>query len=235
MEKSSIFKKYFSECWYDKLKHYIESKEFLDIAIKINQERNTNVIIPEKGSELFLKVFREVPYDKVVVNVTGQDPYYNPVNAFDGLAFSNSTLDKPQPSLSNILEEVENDIYDGFNLERLNNFSLYSWAKQGVFLNNSAHTVIKGKPESHLRYWRNFTIEVIKALNDKDNIVHMLWGTKARRYKEYITNPTHKIIETSHPSPLSNNTAAPVAFSGSRCFSQCNEYLESKNISKIIW
>lgn len=232
MEK---FRSYFSEDWYEVLKHYIESKEFYDIAIKISQERKTNNIIPQKGSELFLKVFRETPYNSVIISVLGQDPYYNPVDAFDGLAFSNSTLSKPQPSLQNILEEVENDVYDGFNLGRISNYSLYSWAQQGVFLNNTAHTVVQNQPESHLHYWRNFTIEVIKALNNKDNIVHLLWGRKAQKYKQYITNATHYIIETSHPSPLSYRDAAPIPFSDSKCFSKCNEFLRSKNLKEIIW
>lgn len=229
------FSKYFTEDWYSKLKHYLETPEFAKIAIQINQERKIKNIIPTQGSELFLKVFRVVPFNSVIVNVLGQDPYYNPPEAFDGLAFSNSTLDSSQPSLSNILEEVENDVYDGFNLERLNNFSLYNWAEQGVFLNNTAHTVVQGMPESHLYYWRNFTIEVIKALNDKDNIVHLLWGRKAQAYKKYITNTTHYIIETSHPSPLSFKDKAPIPFVDSKCFSRCNEFLREKNIKEIIW
>lgn len=229
------FSKYFEPGWYDKLKHYVESKSFEKIAWQIGVERKKHVIIPQKGSELLLKVFRVVPYDSVKVNIIGQDPYSNPPEAFDGLAFSNSLVDKPQPSLINILEEVENDIYDGFNLDRITNYSLYGWAEQGVFLNNSAHTVQLGKPESHLYLWKDFTIEVMKALNDKDNIVHLLFGRKAQAFKEYITNPTHRIVETSHPSPLSNKNAAPIPFTDSKCFSKCNQYLKEMNKEPIIW
>ena len=161
-------------------------------------------------------------------------PYHGD-NQFDGLAFSNSILDNPQPSLANILEEVENDIYDGFNLERINNFSLYSWAEQGVFLVNVGHTVVRGKPGSHLHYWRNFSKEVIKALCDKDDLVHILLGRQSQQLKEYITNPTHKIIEASHPSPYSVNTPAPIAFASSKVFSKCNKYLKQLNLNPIIW
>lgn len=229
------FSKYFHPSWYDVLKHYTESEHFAKIAWQIGVERKKHVIIPQKGSELFLKVFRVVPYDSVKVCIWGQDPYSNPPEAFDGLAFSNSTVERAQPSLVNILEEVENDVYDGFNLDRITNYSLYGWAEQGVFLNNSAHTVQLGKPESHLKLWKNFTIEVIKALDKKDNIVHMLWGRKAQAFKEYITNPTHRIIETSHPSPLSNRNNAPIAFTDSKCFSKCNYFLEELNLDKIVW
>lgn len=232
MEK---FRSYFSEDWYEVLKHYVESKEFYDIAVKINQERKVNNIIPQKGSELLFKAFRVTLYNKVKCVILGQDPYSNPDNAFDGLSFSNSTLDSPQPSLANIFEEVENDVYDGFNLERLTNYSLYSWAEQGVLMINAAHTVIKGQSASHMKYWRKFTEEVVKALNKKDNIVWLMFGRFAQSYDVLINNPTHLMLKTSHPSPYSVTTPAPIPFAGSKVFSKCNQFLRSKNINEIKW
>lgn len=231
MEK---FRSYFSEDWYEVLKHYVESKEFYDIAVKINQERKVNIILPPQGSELLFKAFKVTPYNEVKCVILGQDLYHGD-NQFDGLSFSNSTLDSPQPSLANILEEVENDIYDGFNLERLNNFSLYSWAEQGVLMTNAAHTVVKGQPASHMKYWKRFTEEVVKALNKKDNIVWLMWGRFSQNFDIFITNPTHFMIKTSHPSPLGVTKAAPIPFSDSKCFSKCNEFLRSKNLKEIIW
>lgn len=231
MEK---FRSYFSEDWYEVLKHYVESKEFYDIAVKINQERKVNIILPPQGSELLFKAFKVTPYNEVKCVILGQDLYHGD-NQFDGLSFSNSTLDSPQPSLANILEEVENDIYDGFNLERLNNFSLYSWAEQGVLMTNAAHTVVKGQPASHMKYWKRFTEEVVKALNKKDNIVWLMWGRFSQNFDIFITNPTHFMIKTSHPSPLGATKAAPIPFSDSKCFSKCNEFLRSKNLKEIIW
>jgi len=228
------FRKYFSPDWYEVLEPYVESRDFHNIAVKIASERKFNVILPPQGSDLFLKIFREVPYNNVKVVILGQDPYHGD-GQFDGLAFSNSTLDFPQPSLSNILEEVENDIYDGFNLDRINNFSLYPWAEQGVFLVNVAHTVIKGKPASHMRYWKRFTDEVVKALNKRDDIVWLMWGRFAQNYDIFINNPTHHIIKTSHPSPLGVSKEAPISFRDSKCFSKCNQFLKEKNIKEIVW
>ena len=228
------FSRYFEEGWYNKLKHYVESTEFKLIGSNIAQERKKYIILPPQGSELFLKVFRITSYDEVKVVILGQDLYHGD-GQFDGLAFSNSTLDSPQPSLANILEEVENDIYDGFNLERISNFSLYNWAEQGVFLVNAAHTVIKGRPASHMRFWKGFTKEVVKALNDKENLVWLLWGRFAQDYAKYITNDNHKIIMASHPSPLGHLKDAPIPFSGSKCFSKCNEYLKDKGLKEIKW
>jgi len=228
------FSKYFTEDWYSKLKHYLESTDFVKIAMQIHQDRNKYVIFPPKGSELLFKAFRVTPYNKVKVVILGQDPYHGD-GQFDGLSFSNSTTDSIQPSLANILEEVENDIYDGFNLDRLNNYSLYSWAEQGVLMVNAANSVIKGQPGSHIKYWKNFTIEVVKALNRKDNVVWLLWGRFAQSYIEYINNPTHRTILTSHPSPLGVTKQAPIPFRDSKCFSKCNQFLKEHNVKEIIW
>ena len=226
--------KYFEEGWYSKLKHYLESEEFERIAVQISKDRVKETIIPEKGSELFLKVFRILPYNNINVVCMGQDLYHGE-GQYDGIAFSTSTLNKPQPSLANSLEEVENDVYDGFNLDRITNYSLYNWIDQGVFLVNAAHTVVRGKPASHMHYWKNFTIEVVKALNEKDNIVWLMFGRFAQSFKQYITNPTHKFVETAHPSPLGAYQNAPIPFINSKCFSRCNEYLTELNQKNIVW
>lgn len=231
---SEKLQEYFHPSWYSVLKGYIESPEFFRIAVQISEERRKNYILPPKDSELFLKIFKILPYNEVKVVCLGQDPYHSD-DQYDGIAFSNSTLDKPQPSLANILEEVENDIYDGFNLERITNYSLYNWVEQGVFLVNAAHTVVRGRPASHMHYWKNFTIEVVKALNEKDNVVWLMWGKFSQSFKQYITNPTHRTILTSHPSPLSVWQAAPIPFRDSKCFSKCNEYLTELNQKNIIW
>lgn len=149
---------------------------------------------------------------------------------YDGLAFSNSNSFKAQPSLKNILKEVENDIYDGCNPDRLANYSLYGWAAQGVLLINSAHTVEVGNPGGHIEIWRGFTKKVIETINDKDDIVWMLWGNFAKDFKVYITNSTHYILEGAHPSPLAGGK-----FFGGKYFSRCNEFLKSCGKEEIIW
>ncbi len=234
MAESNFMQEYFSPCWYNKLKYYINSNEFKNLAIKVNRERAYKKILPPKNSGLLFKAFRVTPYNNVRVVIIGQDPYHSD-NQFDGLSFSNSTLHNPQPSLRNILTEVEEDVYDGFNLDRRTNLSLYNWAEQGVLLINAAHTVIAGKPGSHIKYWENFTNEVVKSLNDKEDVVFLLWGKFAQKYEKLITNNSHLIIKTSHPSPLGCYKEAPIPFMGSKCFSKTNEFLWNRYREEIKW
>lgn len=229
----------FGREWWEHLKHY--KSELEEIAIKVNNLRKKgHNIIPPKGSSLLFRAFKETPLSKVKCLVLGQDPYYSFENEhpiFDGLAFSNSASLHASPSLRNILEEVEADLGEGLDLKRTAKLSLYSWAEQGVLLINTAHTVEAYKPESHLHLWKEFTKEVFKIVNKKNDIVHLLWGAKAIKYKSLITNPSHAIICTSHPSPLSYTKSVQEysPFKGSKCFSKTNYELEIRGKSKIIW
>ena len=227
------YKEVFGEEWYKELGDFIESPGFLKIGQQIAAlRRQGKVIIPDKGSDLLFKVFRTVPFNKVKVIILGQDVYSNPPEAYDGLAFSNSEhLLRPQPSLRNILEEIEEDIYNGLNIHRATDISLYPLAEQGVFLINTALTVERNKPESHLAIWKPFTEQVIQALQKRNDLIWMLWGSKAQSYSNLITNSSHYIIKTGHPSSL--NTTNP--FKGCRCFSECNRELEARNLTSIIW
>ena len=131
-------------------------------------------------------------------------------------------------SLKNIYKEIESDIGALSN----NNGYLKSWADQGVLLLNSALTVEVGKPGSHSKIgWQDFIFEIVKIINKKQNVVFILWGNDAKKYIKYIDKDINLILSSSHPSPLSSYRG----FFGCKHFSKCNEYLESKNISKINW
>lgn len=218
------------DTWAEPLQEFLESKEFTKIAANLKKEYAYYSVIPE-DTKLLFKVFRETPYNSLKVIILGQDPYSNPENAYDGLAFSNSNLFSPQPSLRTILKEVENDVYDGFDLNTLADLDLTKWSKQGILLLNTALSVRHKEPESHLHIWNKFTNFVINKLQDKNDLVWMLWGRKSQKYKNYITNKSHAILEAGHPSPL--NTANP--FLGCKCFSKANEELKTRNLKEIIW
>ena len=109
-------------------------------------------------------------------------------------------------------------------------YSLYSWAEQGVLLINVAHTVEVSHPGSHLELWKLFTDTVIERLQRKKDIIWILWGNFAKGYKEKITSKNHYIIEGVHPSPLAGG-----GFFGGKYFSRCNEELIARNKTPIIW
>jgi uracil-DNA glycosylase len=168
------------------------------------------------------------PLESTRVVILGQDPYHGEGQA-NGLAFSVDDTVALPPSLRNIFTELRNDT--GISWQGSGDLS--SWARQGVLLLNTTLTVRAGEPASHRGHgWETFTNRVIETVNaETESVVFVLWGAHARSKKPLITNTSHAILETAHPSPLS----AHRGFFGSKPFSQVNDFLASKNSPVINW
>lgn len=161
----------------------------------------------------------------------GQDPYFD--GSANGLCFSNQgNKIKLSPSLQNIRKELASDGGKKF-LDVSPSFGshLDYLPQQGILMINTALTVEPGKAGSHAQLWEPFTNEIISSLNKKDNIVWILLGNYAKKYKELITNTTHKFVEAVHPSPLS----AHRGFFGSKIFSRTNQALKELGLEQIKW
>ena len=164
----------------------------------IDKERSTKVIYPDSNN--VFKVFRYNIND-IKILLLGQDPYHN-INQAMGLSFSVPKDIKIPPSLLNIFKELKNEFPD-----KKYNFThgdLTKWSNKGIFLLNSALTVIEKTPNSHQELWSWFTDQVINYIdNNRDNIIFLLLGKNAKMKKKYINDDKNHIIEGIHPSPLS--------------------------------
>ena len=135
-------------------------------------------------------------------------------------------------------------IIDGFSEQFPNHFStdimdgkLNSWAEQGVFLLNSALTVRKGKPASHLKQWSPFIQEVILQLNGRTDhgmkpIVYLLWGRMAQQYKTLIADD-YIIIEDEHP--VAGVYDGRRGWRHNNCFIRANRELEKLGVTPVDW
>ncbi|HBW36045.1 uracil-DNA glycosylase [Desulfosporosinus sp. BICA1-9] len=204
----------FSKEYYQKLRQYLIT------------EYKTKVIYPDMH-DLF-NALHYTAYKDIKVVILGQDPYHGP-NQAHGLSFSVEPGIAPPPSLLNIFKELKSDL----NCFIPNNGYLKKWADQGVLLLNTALTVRAGQANSHRNMgWETFTDQVITLLNERqDPIVFILWGNNALSKSGIITNPSHTIIKSPHPSPLS----ASRGFLGSKPFSRTNNYLISMGKTPIDW
>lgn len=208
------------------LKEEYQKDYYKELISFVDEEYKNKTIYPKK-SEIF-NAFRYTSYENTKVVILGQDPYHG-VNQAEGLSFSVKNTVKKPPSLQNIFKEMEDDL--GIPFPEVN--SLIPWAKEGVLLLNAVLTVQESHPASHKdKGWEIFTDEVIKILNKKETpVVFILWGNFARNKKKLITNPSHYVIESAHPSPFS----AYNGFFGSKPFSKTNAFLKSKGLKEINW
>ena len=200
--------------------YYLKLRQFL------NEEYKTRTIFPPMAD-----IFNALHYTAlrdVKVVILGQDPYHD-VNQAHGLSFSVLPGQKIPPSLQNIYKELHDDV--GCPIP--SHGYLKSWADQGVLLLNTVLTVRAHEANSHLgRGWEKFTEVVIEAIDYEDRpLVVMLWGKQAQMYADRFHNPKHLILKTPHPSPLS----AYRGFFGSKCFSECNKFLEEQGVTPINW
>ena len=212
--------------WLIELKKHERTNNLGEVISFLNKEILDNKKISPAGEDIF-NAFKYCNFMSTKVVIFGQDPYFQNGVA-NGLAFSVNKNEPIPASLKNIYKEIENDIGPTKNKSGC----LKSWAKQGVLLLNSSLTVEISKPGSHSKIgWNKFILDIIKLINNKSNIVFILWGKHSQKYSRYINNKNHLILVAPHPSPLS----AYRGFFGSKHFSRCNDYLKQNNLSEIEW
>ena len=191
---------------------------------------NNQTIFPDIQN--IFKCFDYFELEDTKIVIVGQDPYHG-ANQATGLCFGINNNTKIPPSLKNIAKELKNDL----NIE-LNDYTLENWAKQGILLLNSSLTVAQGKPGSHIKKWNKFTSFIIDELNKLNTpIIFVAWGSFAHNKLKDINLEKHKLIVSSHPSPLSvyKQYKSYPAFNESKPFSKINNLLLQNNKIEINW
>tara|TARA_R110000868_G_scaffold404102_2_gene681973 strand:- start:1547 stop:2266 length:720 start_codon:yes stop_codon:yes gene_type:complete len=181
--------------WYPLLDPIVSSDYFRTVGGKLKQCKQAFKKVYPETTKTF-RAFKMCQMKDVKVVILGQDPYHD--GSATGLCFGNTNEgSRISPSLRNIVKAVETDLgtlcvdFD---------YSLESWANQGVLLLNTALTVEKGKAGSHVDLWKPFTQDFIHLLTStKDNIIFVLWGKKAQEYEQFIKGD-NKILKAAHPA-----------------------------------
>lgn len=219
----------------DALKEYRDGEwqQFIDIVLEKRLLRSIPYD-PSTNYPAYSDIFNVFKYTespkKIKVIILGQDPYPNGEGM--GLCFSVREGVTIPPSLRNIFQELRDDIrrkvVDG-NLAT-DDGNLEVWASQGVFLYNTALTVVRNRAGSLLKEWKNFSEELFKFIDSQNHkYVALLWGNSAKEYSKFFKHAV--IISSAHPSPLS----ASRGFFGSRPFSKANEALKKMGRKEIDW
>lgn len=177
-------------------------------------------MIPSK--EKTFKAFNECPLDKLKVVFISQEPYPKYTQA-TGLAFGiDVDQAKPTPGLLALIRELENDLD---TLALLPDYSLTTWANQGVLLLNSALTLRRNEPGSHADLWKPFMIDLFKTLSE--------------RYPDLLVVTVGQQAESSLQGFFPNHLTIPkldsAEFPGCKIFSKINNALEEPIDWKKDW
>jgi len=213
-EWDGILKDEWEKPYYQKLRSFLKS------------EYHSHSVCPDMND--IFNALKYTSYSDVKAVILGQDPYHGAGQAH-GLCFSVKRGIAAPPSLQNIFRELQSDC--GINPP--NHGELTDWAKRGVLLLNTVLTVRQGIANSHKDIgWEIFTDRIISILNQRDNVVFILWGANAQRKISLLTNPRNLIIKGVHPSPLSANRGG---FFGGRYFSTADAFLRERDAGTIDW
>lgn len=212
--------------WNEILSEEMKKDYYQELLAFVQKRREEVSVFPEEKN-----VFRALeltPFESVKVVILGQDPYHGFGQAH-GLSFSVQKGISLPPSLKNIYKELQEDIGGGLPTEG----DLSHWAKQGVLLLNTVLTVEEGNANSHKGMgWERLTNRLIESLNELNHpVIFILWGKPAQDKEKLITNPSHVILKSPHPSPLS----AYRGFFGSKPFSRINDILIQQGQIPIRW
>lgn len=198
-----------------------------DALHRLSAILDTKTFLPNR-QEIW-RALELTPLHQVRIVILGQDPYPTQGHAH-GLSFSVQPHVRPiPPSLQNIYKEMVLDL----GCERPAHGHLAHWATQGILLLNTVLTVEEGNPQSHSKIgWEAITDHIIHLLTKRDEpVMFVLWGKSAQAKKKIISSSSHRIIESTHPSPLSANKG----FFGSRPFSAINQWLLDQGKDVIRW
>ncbi len=212
--------------WKAALAAEFEKPYFKELTDFVRAEYQAGPCYPA-GKNIF-NAFWQTPLSQVRVVILGQDPYHE-VGQAHGLCFSVQPGVPFPPSLRNIFQEIQSETGAPIPMSG----DLTRWARQGVFLLNTCLSVRAHQAFSHSGHgWETFTDAVIQILSrEREGLVFLLWGAPAGRKAALIDASRHLVLRSAHPSPLS----AYRGFFGNGHFTRCNQYLEERGSSPIVW
>lgn len=215
--------------------NYWNTGEWQFVEEQLTDLRKKKVTINPAVKNLFASL-SSIKYEDVKVMFCGQDPYPQHKYA-TGLAFSIPKEEKTfPPTLSMIFDEYESDLH----YSRPKHGDLTKWVKEGVLLWNCIPSCTEGHSLSHnWDEWSFLTKEIVDKLKEK-GCVFVFFGSIARSYASEVYDLDNcRVIETSHPSPRSNNFTKKSnrvsPFIGSRIFSRTNGFLNEIGLETIDW
>jgi uracil-DNA glycosylase len=221
--KWESFKNKFHESYHEIIKPFIESVECDEIYAFLKAESGRGALIAPQSINTF-RTFKETPLHELKCVLMFQDPYFvfkEGAPVADGLALGCSISKKLQPTLKQFYSGIEEELFNGLNLNwDMEQYDVSYLSQQGVLMLNASLTVRKDKAGSHKEVWKPFTEYVIKNIINKSNVPTVLFGKDAQEYEHLFTSD---VLKAPHP--------ASASYSGNRWDTKGT----FKKLDKIIW
>lgn len=228
--KCKLVEKLTPSGWATKLRGFIQSSDFDKIMESLLDQRDQGKRFTPPLKYVF-RAFEECPEKDLKIVMIGQDPYPH-MGVADGIAFSCGLTQKPQPSLKNMFEAIEETVFQGYPTHQ--NPDLTRWANQGILMLNSALTTQMDKVGTHYHIWQDFIMYVLDMLSlTNSGLIFILFGAKAQEL-ESVIGQNHYILKASHPASAAYTKTT---WNCNDVFNKANEILAKNNGPqyKIDW
>jgi uracil-DNA glycosylase len=227
------FEHLFDESWHYKIRPFIESEACDKIYEQLKADSKRGKLIAPLPENVW-RCFRETRFQDVKVILIGMCPYHTMVSGTpvaDGLMMSCSVTDKLQPSLFQLYQGIEKELYGGFAFDRDRNPDLTFLAKQGVLLCNAALTTEVNKAGSHIQIWEPFMKYLLEEMFAFTGIPIVFFGKEAAKLKKYVSPFTFH-FELAHPAAASYRNSE---WNTEGVFTKINTLIKETNGYKIDW
>jgi len=179
--------------WLGVLNPIFVTKYMRQLMIFMHEMYKIKYITPAK-EDLF-KPFKVTSFDDLEVVIITDKPFINRRHA-TGLAMAvpENCPDIPREA-TKLYKCIEKTIYHDFRLDF--DYSLESWADQGVLLLNASMVHIENhKDVNPATLWRDFMRSVVKEISErKIGVQFLLLGSSAQYFKRYINPKAHYVYE----------------------------------------
>lgn len=180
------------------------------------------------------RCFVETPYEELKCVIVCQDPYAKFINGqpiASGVAMDCSISARVQPTLQQFYNGIEVELFNGLNLNYINDYDLSYLSKQGVLLLNTALTVEKDKPNSHMLIWKDFIKFIFTEVLSITGVPILFLGKEAGKYDVY-TSKTNPTFIASHPVSASYSGKM---WDTKGVFTEINKCIWNTNKETILW
>lgn len=168
-----------------------------------------------------------------VIHREGKDGQVREVSRFpvaDGLAFSCSNTNSPQPSLKYIFKALEDTVYpEGYTWDP----DLKRWSEQGILLINTAMTTQLNHVGTHYALWQPFLAFLYDYLStNHPGLVYVYFGRKAQEWADQISEDNYKLF-ASHPASAAYHDLEK--WDCSDIFNKTSDLVMKQFNEKIVW
>lgn len=227
------FKHLFHKSWHIKIKPFIESEECNKIYAFLKKESKENGKQISPLSFNVYRAFMETSLDDLKVVIIGERPYitnFEESPLADGLLLGCTVINKVLPPLDLFYRGIEEELFDGLNLNYIQTPDVSYLSKQGVLMLNRSLTCEIGAESSHKDVWNPFIKFLFEKIFNEMEICILFLG-ETQEYVKYSNKDSYCFF-ADNPITCAKQK---IAWNSNGSFRRIDNILKQKNNFEIDW